>query len=664
MARRLLTDHRLWLALVTLVAAYLRLWSLDTSQFQYDDEMIGVITTHLVKDGVWPPGVPASPYVMNGPIAPYVVAIPRLFSDSYLAMVGVIAAINVAIVPLFYLFVRNVSGVRAGLIAALLLAVNPWVVADSRRLWLNSLVVPTAVLWLWAANRALQSQRLGAWVAAGVSLAVSALLHLGNLPNAIAALAVLPFVRRLGWKSVATGIASFLLLVAPWVWNSLLPDLRSSGVTQDRGVLRYEWSSLDRASLLMTGVGYQALAGQAGRILNADAPPFNAIDVLAKGLAAAGWFWMLWRAGTERRTSVARSATFLVSCLMVLIPIVSLQVIVSRGIVVPNWWYFFNIVPPLLLGIADLVTRLPFRIGQVGRAFCLVIAAAQLLLAAPFFMTQREFWPLGFYGVPWKYLDEMVTQIRDRARADDSFVIVGGVDYEDWRQGERITSLVRPDLSRIRNFDGLDGLMFRRDARTLIYVTTNDEHTMTRLLADQIRAPQVFTQELPGSGWTRRIFETTPATIEAWAAANLGTATRSTEGKVSPGSVPVPSPQPARGGAAVTYNRARLFPPGAIGHGYRLVLQWQFDADQQEPMMSEYTLLSDGQEILSEQHFAYPAGYWQRGDWLDTQILNVFVLPDSFTARGDVSIRIRNFGVTTGNLVGEPIALNLGPARR
>lgn len=660
MVNRLLTDHRLGLLAITLVAAFLRLWSLETSQYQYDDEMIAVITTRLVRDGVWPPGVPSSPYVMNGPTAPYVMAIPRLFTDSYLGMVTFVSAINVASVPLFYLFVRSVSGVRAGLLAALLLAVNPWLVADSRRLWLNSLVGPTAVLFLWAANWALRSGRLRAWAFAGVSLAISALLHLGDLANVLAALGVVPFIRRVGWSRLVAGMATFALLMSPWVVNSFLPDLRTSGVAENRGGLPYDWSSLDRAALLVTGVGYQALVGQGARIVNAEAPPFRAIDVLARALAAAGWCWLLWRVWVERNRNVARSATFLVSALMVAIPILALQIILNRGIVVPNWWYFFNIVPPLLLGIGDLVTRLPSRIGQAGRAACLLIAGAQLLLAAPFLLTQHEFWPRGFYGVPWKYLDEMVTEVRLRARADDAFVIVGGVEDQDWRQGERITSLVRPDYPRIRNFDGLDGLMLRRDASKLLYVTTNDEHVMTRLLADQIGARQVFEQRLPGSGWTRRIFQATPAMVEQWAGERLDTLTlQPSEGLPAPPDA-VSSVQQARGSPTITYTRAQIFRPGVVGEGYQLALQWQFDAEPPEAVMSEYVFVSNGTEVHREQHIAYPAGYWQRGDWLDTQILNVFTLPESFQARGNMSVQIRNFGVISGRPVGEIVTLPLG----
>ena len=58
--------------------------------------------------------------------------------------------LGVAAVALTYLAMQRFVDQRVALLAALLLAVNPWFVVYSRRLWLNALLPMFCVVFLWA----------------------------------------------------------------------------------------------------------------------------------------------------------------------------------------------------------------------------------------------------------------------------------------------------------------------------------------------------------------------------------------------------------------------------------------------------------------------------------------------------------------------------------
>ncbi|MSQ22968.1 MAG: hypothetical protein EXR58_00170 [Chloroflexi bacterium] len=638
---KLLTSPHLLVGGITLLAAVLRFWSLDTAQFDYDDEMIQNLAAAIVHSGVLPAGVPASPHLMNGPVAPLVVAIPSFFTSGYPVQVAFVAALNVASVPLFYRLAREITGPRGALLAALLYAVNPWMVATSRRLWLNSMIAPSVILLLWATHHALRKGSLPAWALAGASLALAAQVHLSSLANVPAlAAALAPFAHRLRLKPVLLASGIFLAMVAPWLAASWSVDLQQSDLTAVRAIPGGAEAAWERALLLVTGVGYQTLTGQAARLVDASAGPFPIIDALARALAAAGWLWLLWTAWHDRQSNPARSATCLFAALIVGLPIPVATVLVARGVLGnPHWWYFFNLVPPLLLGMAAVATQ-PGRLSRLGSALCLVIGGAQVALAIPFLISQNEFHPQGFYGVPWTYLNQIVQEVHQAAAPRDAFVIVGGVQLDDWRQADLIARVLGRDDPRIRNFDGHDGILIRTDSPNLLYVTTNDSHQMTHFLSDDLRAEQVFEQRLPGVGWTRRVFVERIQDVEGWVSEHL-----------------LPLTQRQSPVALISYERIGLLPSPA--GPYRLATYWHFNGNPPEPVITFFSLSVDGKEVHHEDHIAYPAAYWQQGDWLASEILNIFELPALFQPGDKVTLRIVNRGAASSRAYGEPIETDL-----
>lgn len=630
------------LALITAVGALLRLWNLEVAQYRGDDVTVSGLALDLVRYGALPTGVLSSIGIDNGPVAPLVLALPTLISPGHQLLSVYVALLNVAMIPGTYLLGSKLFGQRAGLLAAGLTAVNPWLVIYGRRLWLNAFIGPAALLFLWSLYSACRSNALRTWALAGATVAVSAQIHLSSIPNLAAFAAAAVLRDRFPFMRFAVGAASALLVLLPWGVLSLWPDLsrfdfRSAGPV----VPELSMGSLERATIVVTGVAYQSIAGQGGLILDATAAPFDLVDAIARVLAVGGWLLLVWMTRRERTRSPATSAFCLGMVVMVTAPTLLLLRPVQAGQLPYLYpYYFINLIPPLLIGMAALAERLSAAVPHLGTAALAPILIAQLVLAGPFFRSNGEFWPLGGYGIPWRYTEELVTMAQQAARSGEAAIMVGGHE-DDSEQASVTARLLKRDYDAVRLFDGRDGLVFREGDRPVIAITTNDGHVMASLLRQHFARQQIFEQILPGDGWTRRVYEIPPSQIQSWAEARLRL---------------VPA-EPRSG--PVSYERVGFLGPEVLG-SRRLGVLWRFDADPSEPFITDVVLRDGSREVFRDQHVAYPASWWQRGDWSQTRMLNLFEIPDEIRLVNQLSVEFSHRSIVTGRSLGPTV--QVGPA--
>src|SRR5437763_470213 len=81
----------------------------------------------------------------HGPLAPYLLGPFAAFTTSHTVLLWALTLYNLAAIPLMYALGRDLFGRAAGLIAAALFAVNPWLVMYDRWLMNNAVVAPTTV---------------------------------------------------------------------------------------------------------------------------------------------------------------------------------------------------------------------------------------------------------------------------------------------------------------------------------------------------------------------------------------------------------------------------------------------------------------------------------------------------------------------------------------
>lgn len=113
---------------------------------------------------------------------------------------------------------RRIAGVRAGLIAATIVALCPNAVEHSRRIWGHDLVIPFASMIVWCA---VVSQQRGSWKFLALSFSLCAAaqsLHLSAAVCWLIPLTVLfGFRAAERWKAIAVGAAVLIVCYLPWI---------------------------------------------------------------------------------------------------------------------------------------------------------------------------------------------------------------------------------------------------------------------------------------------------------------------------------------------------------------------------------------------------------------------------------------------------------------
>ncbi|MBI4214222.1 MAG: glycosyltransferase family 39 protein [Chloroflexi bacterium] len=618
------------MAAITVLGAWLRLAGIESAQFREDDYQVTTLVTNLVRYASFPTGVGSSVGIANGPAVPYLLGLPALFSDTHASLAIFTAGLNTLAIPLFYVLTRSLFGPRAGLLAVALLAVNPWAVVTGRRLWVNAFLVPTAILLLWSVHRAAASNTRAAWVAAGLAISASVQVHLSSVANGLALAALAPWLRVV-WRGALLGVAVAVVFMLPWWGGSFFPDLarvgRNDGIFVGPAPTLEIW---ERVTRVVTGGGYQAVSLPGTHLIDASSQPFELIDGLSRVVATLGWMGLLWVGWRERTRRPAAAATCLVAAGMVGVAVLALIRPPQAGaLAAPGPHQLINLLPPLLLGIAMLASVSTRAIRAVGAAVAAVMFCAQLTLAVPFFAMLGEYWPNADYGIPWQATGQLVAEARGRAALTQAPIFVGG-DGENEQQVIPARLLQR-DYPFVRLHDARDGVVFRDDVSRVIVVTTNDGQGAARFLRREFSGSEVFTQALPGFGWTRRIFDLAPSEVESWAQVHLP-----------------PITDPGAEGALLKYTHGGLLGPARSGDAPVLAVLWGFAAEPVEAFFTEVVLQGAEGTLLRESHLAYPAPFLQPGDWETLRMLNLFDLPATLDVRSVVEVQLVPNGLRSG----------------
>jgi mannosyltransferase len=281
-----------------------------------------------------------------------------------------------ATVPVAFLAGRSLFGVRAGWVAALLAAINPYLTYYAQETRMYALVVLLATLVAWTFGEAFVRRRRG-WIPAfGVALALLAYAHNWGLFLALGTVAALvPLVaaapdRRALVRDAALGFAITAVLYAPWL-PTLLAQARHTGAP---------WSETPRLGDVQVALS---------SLLGGAAPAMAFLLGAGSGVVALVAAW--WTARREPRAAAAVS--------LLVMGAVALALAWATSQVSPAWAsrYVAIVVGPLvLLGGAGLV-----RAGRLG----LVVLAILVI-----------FW-----------LDPRTSQIEHKSNAHTAAVLVRGV---------------------------------------------------------------------------------------------------------------------------------------------------------------------------------------------------------------------------------------------
>ncbi|MGC8780736.1 MAG: ArnT family glycosyltransferase [Anaerolineae bacterium] len=260
------TQHtvRLLLLSALLAAAALRWADLRLVEFKYDEAHIVGQALELARGGAAPLlSGGTTPGIARGPFDVYLLALPlKVMEGRVEAAVWLLASLGVLAVALTYVAALRVAGPRAGVLAAWLMATNPWLVFYDRKLWAHIQVVFSVALFLLAWQVIVNNRRRPAfWFP--VIAALQLLAHVLALLQGLSWLAAVLIAPRRWWaarRELGGGLAVGAGLLAPYLWALGRSDSRTTVGDALQPIGRAVADAAEGAARLLAGDGLHVLA--------------------------------------------------------------------------------------------------------------------------------------------------------------------------------------------------------------------------------------------------------------------------------------------------------------------------------------------------------------------------------------------------------------------
>lgn len=234
-ARNILSKIRSWLSAweiypVIFIAAFLRLYQINTTEFDEDQAMVFRMAHDAIYHGLIPATSNiASIRIVNPPAVIYLFMLPAAFSANPIWGAIYVGLFNVLAVLLTYIFVRRYYGRLAAAIASLLYATAFNTLVYSRFIWQQNLVAPFVVLFIFALFWGVVDRRKGWLFPALLLLGILVQLHETTIILSLLLLvALLLAPGTVRWRDLVLGVASLLLIFFTyllWEFSTKFADL-------------------------------------------------------------------------------------------------------------------------------------------------------------------------------------------------------------------------------------------------------------------------------------------------------------------------------------------------------------------------------------------------------------------------------------------------------
>ena len=394
------------LAAILAVAAFVRFFRLDLMEFKADEANACRLALHVL--GYSEPGIgrffptaglTSSVGIPNPPLFVYLVAIPLRVVRSPLAAAAAIATVNLVAIWLTYVAGRRCFGRFAGLTAAALLALSPWGIVFSRKVWAQDLLPLCTTLFLLQLHALVVERRRSAALWLIVITGAAAQLHFSAFVLVVVLTLTLILQRRqLDTRWVFLGVGVVALLYAPYFAYHSATILHTA-----RNHASYAGPSL--LHRLKTAGEYEIgiVGGGSMKYLIGTGSALATVASALLGVAA-----LLGLAVAARHARDARRQFTMLLIVWYLLPLVLLTALQIR----PYMHYFIVLLPLPYLGIGYLAQLMHERRPTVaGAAVCLALLCFVLLDVRFFRTIIRDGGAPGDYGIAYRNKQEAVELI-------------------------------------------------------------------------------------------------------------------------------------------------------------------------------------------------------------------------------------------------------------
>ena len=295
------------LILILLVAAIPRLARPDLTEFKADEARLLTLALNMSDGDFALRGISSSVGFPNAPMSVWLYSLPLMVwphpyaATLFTGLLGVVAVVGT------YWLGRRYWGVKVATAAALMLAVSPWAIVFSRKIWAQNLLPAFVVGWAIGATLTFVERRQAFIILHLLCLAVAVQIHpaaIGLIPATLLFLII--FYRRIDWRYLILGGALAALTAAPFLWYLYQRWQTEGGLPLSSGQSSGPVSldSLRLTFTLVTGEGIRALAG----VGYGGLPGERIVRLIWLGLILAGVGWAAWLTVRCRDEPAAQAA--------------------------------------------------------------------------------------------------------------------------------------------------------------------------------------------------------------------------------------------------------------------------------------------------------------------------------------------------------------------
>ncbi|MEZ4516519.1 MAG: glycosyltransferase family 39 protein [Chloroflexota bacterium] len=417
-------------AAILLLAAVLRMGWPGITEFKADEARLLSLALEMRQGAFAVRGISSSTGFPNFPMSVWLYAIPTFVWPHAYSATLFTGLLNTLAVAGCYWMVRRYWSVSAALAATLMLAVSPWAIIFSRKIWAQNLLPLFVMIWGISAALAFVEKKRWFLVIHIVCLAVAIQIHLAAVALAPATLLfIIVFHRRVDWRMVGVGVGLSLLLAAPFLYylvshvdaGTALPT--GSGGEAGSG---FSTHALRYVSMLTLGNDIHSLAGPA-QFENylAQLPPMQPVYALWAVLVLGGIVWMV--SGIIRRREAVQSQVGFILLAWLFVP-----VLVFLWEWTPVYLHYFIATLPaqyMLAGVffAGLLDRFGGWVRGIAWAALLASAAFQVYASLTLLSLVGTVATPGGFGTPLAVKLAAADLAREEIAAGAAEVLVAGV---------------------------------------------------------------------------------------------------------------------------------------------------------------------------------------------------------------------------------------------
>lgn len=404
----------IWIVLIFFLASIFRIFNLDLIEFKFDEAYtVFQMEQFYAHPYLMQVGPPQSTGVYNPPLYNYILIFFSLFSRDPQYLSFVIALINTIFIMLFYLVIRRFYGNLTAVFSSLLIALSPWSIIFSRKIWIPDLILPFMVGFLFFLHRFLFDKKSGSLVPTFIMLGLLVQMHASGWFFAFVTILIFFALKvSISWKKVIVGFLIGFIPAIPY----FLRQLSSTPICIDcASFLNYQalpkpfdFNVFVRPFQLLGGMNFEALLGNDYLALTQSSPILGLINytlLLQLLILPFGLIYIIKR---------KRQYLFLLFY-PVAVPI--LYFLTKT----PSYMHYFTILIPVMalifgysLSILWNLSKVNFGKAAVGVIFLVFLATNFIFISKFFdFISVKQIIDGDFGSIYPKTRDYVVDQVKD-----------------------------------------------------------------------------------------------------------------------------------------------------------------------------------------------------------------------------------------------------------